>query len=157
MNKLKCTLLLGLLLVLGTACDRSVFFDEHKHLKEDWNMSEKIIFNVNVEQADLPHIYNFFVDLRNTHEYSYSNAFLFIKTSFPDGGFAQDTLECPLADPSGKWYGKKSGNHIDNRYYFRKNIVFPQAGMYQFEFIHGMRDTNVVGIEDIGLRIERIQ
>jgi gliding motility-associated lipoprotein GldH len=95
--------------------------------------------------------------MRNSKDYPYSNAFLFIKTVFPDGGVAQDTMECPLSAPTGEWYGKESASHVDNRFYLRKNIVFPQTGVYKFEVWHGLRDSNVVGIESVGLRIEEIR
>ena len=62
-----------------------------------------------------------------------------------------------ITDPSGKWYGKVSSSHVDNRFYLRKDIIFPQEGMYQFEIFHGLRDTNVVGIKNVGLRIECVE
>lgn len=140
------------------SCDMSIFYDEHKTIKDDvWNINDKMVFNVEVESDDLSDRYNFLVDLRNTKEYPYSNAFLFIKTTFPNGGYALDTMECPLTEPSGRWYGKVSSNHVDNRFYLRKEVVFPQAGMYRFEIFHGLRDSNVVGIKNVGLRIERVK
>lgn len=141
-----------------TSCNSAIFYDEHKTIANDtWNIADKVVFNVDVEETDLPNAYNFFIDLRNTKNYPYSNAFLFIKTIFPDGGFALDTMECPLTEPSGKWYGRVSSNHVDNRFYLRKSTIFPQKGIYQFEIFHGMRDTNVIGIKNIGLRIEEVQ
>lgn len=139
-------------------CDSSIFYDEHKFIENDiWNIDDKKVFDVKVDNDDMADRYNFLIDLRNTKEYPYSNAFLFIKTTFPNGGYALDTMECPLTETSGKWYGKVSANHVDNRFYLRKDVVFPQEGMYRFEIFHGLRDTNVEGIKNVGLRIERVQ
>ena len=156
----KTIILVALSFVAGIviSCDMSVFYDEHKTIKDDvWNINDKMVFNVEVESDDLSDRYNFFVDLRNTKEYPYSNAFLFIKTTFPNGGYALDTMECPLTEPSGRWYGKVSSNHVDNRFYLRKEVIFPQEGMYRFEIFHGLRDSNVVGIKNVGLRIEHVK
>jgi gliding motility-associated lipoprotein GldH len=152
-----CVLIALFSATMFIGCDSSIFYDEHQTIDQPWGIDEKVDFNVTVEQDDLPHIYNFYIDMRNSKDYPYSNAFLFIKTVFPDGGVAQDTMECPLSAPTGEWYGKESASHVDNRFYLRKNIVFPQTGVYKFEVWHGLRDSNVVGIESVGLRIEEIR
>ncbi|MBR5777027.1 MAG: gliding motility lipoprotein GldH [Bacteroidales bacterium] len=140
------------------SCDLSVFYNDNYTIKDKvWAIDDKAVFDVDVDKEDISNSYNFFVDLRNTKDYPYSNAFLFIKTIFPDGGYALDTMECPLTEASGKWLGKVSSNHVDNRFYLRKNTIFPQEGLYRFEITHALRDTNVVGIEHIGLRIEYME
>lgn len=140
-------------LSLLTACDPSVFYsNNHRVDEEGWNMNNKLCYDIDV--TDTARLYTFYVDLRISSDYPYSNSFFFIDATFPDGGVATDTLECPLADVDGRWYGHRSGHYIDNRYAFRKNIIFPSKGHYHFEIAHAMRDTNVVGIKSVGLRIE---
>ncbi len=68
---------------------------------------------------------------------------------------AYDTLECPLADVEGHWYGRRTGRYVDSRFVFRRHVIFPRTGLYRFEILHGMRDTNVAGLKSVGLRIER--
>ncbi|MBQ6727121.1 MAG: gliding motility lipoprotein GldH [Bacteroidales bacterium] len=140
---------------LLTACNNGVYYSEHIDVDEDgWNMYDTKYFNVDVD--DSLRLFNFFVDLRNTNDYPYSKTFLFIKTTFPDGGIAMDTMECPLADPEGQWYGKSSGRYIDNRYFLRKNVIFPRKGRYTFSITQATRDTNLVGIKDVGIVIEYV-
>ena len=149
---------LFLLVGMVAGCDSSVFYDEHISIDNaSWNIDDKMVFDVKINSDDMDDKYDFLIDLRNTKEYPYSNAFLFIKTTFPNGGYALDTMECPLTEPSGKWYGKVSANHVDNRFYLRKEVIFPQEGLYRFEIFHGLRDTNVEGIKNVGLRIVRAQ
>lgn len=143
-----------LLVLLAIACDRDVFFvDDQRVDPSGWNLNEKLSFDVEVD--DTARLYTFFIDLRLTADYPYRNIFFFVNTTFPDGGVAADTVECPVALPDGQWMGKRSGGYIDNRYSFRKNMIFPMQGSYRFEIAHGMRDTNVVGVKNVGLRIER--
>lgn len=139
---------------LLTACNSDVFYDGHRSTDEEgWVMTDPVTFTVNID--DTAQYYNIFFDLRVGVTFPYANAFFFITTHFPDSTYAADTLECPLADPTGKWYGKLSGRYVDNRYYFRRNTRFPMTGSYCFEVTHGMRDIKMAGIKDVGLRMEK--
>lgn len=146
--------LTGLLLLASfTACDGSVFYDRQQTVDEHgWLPTECLDFDVEV--ADTLTVYNFLMAVRNSVSYPYSNTFLFINTTFPDGSMARDTLEFPLADATGRWLGKRTGRYVDTRYYFRRNARFPMAGTYRFTVSNGMRDSAITGMKNIGLRIE---
>lgn len=147
-------LLSGLFLVMG--CDKQVYYAHEEDVDElGWNKDDALLFDVNV--TDTMELYDFFIDVRNSVRYDKANAFFFINTTFPDGSIAYDTLECPLADLQGRWYGRCTGRYVDNRYYFRKHVLFPRSGNYHFEITHGMRDTNVAGLKSVGIRIVRIE
>ena len=135
------------------ACDKNVFYAAERDVDESgWNMKEPVVFDVNIE--DTLQVYDFFIDVRNSVHYTKANTFFFINTTFPDGSVAYDTLECPLADVEGHWYGRRTGRYVDSRYVFQRHVIFPRAGRYHFEVYHGMRDTNVVGLKSVGMRIE---
>lgn len=138
---------------LLTGCDRSVFYDRLQAVDEHgWLPSESVDFDVEV--ADTNIVYNFLLEVRNSVSYHYSNTFFFLNTTFPDGSMARDTLEFPLADPTGRWLGKRTGRYVDTRFYFRRNARFPMEGTYRFSVTNGMRDSAIAGLKDIGLRIE---
>jgi len=142
-----------LLLASLTACDGSVFYDRQQAVDEHgWSPAESVDFDVTVD--DTNQVYNFLLEVRNSISYPYSNTFLFIHTTFPDGSTSRDTLEFPLADNTGRWLGKRTGRYIDTRYYFRRNARFPLEGTYRFSVTNGMRDSAITGLKDIGLRIE---
>lgn len=137
-----------------SACNRDVLFvDDRRVDVKGWQLGDKLDFQVEVK--DTTQLYTFLVDLRHTMDYPYSNVFFFITTTFPDGGIAADTVECPVATPEGQWLGKSTGGYVENRFIFRKNTRFPGTGVYHFEIQHGMRDTAIVGIKNVGLRIEK--
>lgn len=142
-----------ILAVLCVACDGKVFYDEQRPVNQDgWLPADSVTFDVPV--TDTNRTFNFLIGVRNSITYPYSNTFLFLHTTFPDGSVAQDTLEYPLADPSGRWLGKRTGRYVDTRYYFRRNARFPMSGTYHFAITNGMRDSAVVGLHDIGFRVE---
>lgn len=140
--------------LLMQGCNKKVHYAVERDVDEQgWNMNDRLAYDVDIQ--DTLQIYNFYIDVRNNVHYDKANTFLFINTTFPDGSVAYDTLECPLADVEGHWYGRRTGRFVDSRFVFRKNVIFPISGHYHFEVAHGMRDTNVVGLKSIGLRIEK--
>ena len=138
------------------ACNSNVLFDKNKQIENAiWKSSDVVKFTVPI--TDTTQGYNFFINIRNSSEYQYSNIFLFIKTFYPNGKISIDTVECYLADKEGKWLGKRSGKLVDNRILFRRAVQFRQKGTYSFEFEQAMRVEELKGIEDFGIRIEKFE
>jgi gliding motility-associated lipoprotein GldH len=96
-----------------------------------------------------------YLNVRNAGYYRFSNLFLFVNTILPQGQTLRDTVEITLSAPDGKWLGNGLGDIYDNRYLFRENFKFPQAGSYRFELIQAMRVNPLQGIMDAGIRIEK--
>lgn len=153
MKKKRNLLLTALAVVLLSGCAKGTFYDKHHTVDtEGWNMEEGLRFAVDIEDTQTP--YDFYIDVRNAKDYAYSNLFLFITTTFPDKVERRDTLECPLADAYGRWYGRQTNRYVDGRYLLHQRVIFPMKGTYTFQINHAMRDTVVTGIKNIGLHVE---
>lgn len=153
MNALNKKLTLVLFL---SACDNKRIFEENTTIPDNnWSNTNTIKFEVPIK--DPSKAANFYINVRNADGYPYSNLYLFVKTTFPNGKFSTDTLECILADEKGKWLGKGLGDIYDNQIPFKRNVRFPQAGNYVFEIQQGMRNDNIPLIMDVGLRIEEAE
>lgn len=147
-------MILAFLFIL-VSCDRALVFEENRRIeKSRWDQDQKVSFTFHTE--DTLSINNFYINIRNTTNYKYRNVFFFINTIFPDGRMFRDTVECYLADKNGKWLGKGMGKIKDNRVLIRKGIRFPVKGTYTLELEQAMREEELKGIADIGIRIERI-
>ncbi len=145
-------LYLFIIILIITSCGKDVVMDESLDVNDSgWNINDKL--NISYTVTDTLSSYNFYINLRNTTDYKYSNFFFFINTTFPNGKIARDTLECMLANQEGKWFGKGNGKLKDNRILFKPHVLFPMKGTYKFTIEHGMRDLNIAGIKNIGLRI----
>lgn len=141
-------------LIFLTGCHSKTLYDHNKNLPGDvWKSDQIIRFDVDLE--DTVNICKFYLNIRHRTSYRYANIFLFINTTFPDGKEARDTVECILADPSGKWLGRGISNIRDNQVLLRRGLRFPQKGTYIFEFEQAMREPELEGIMDLGLRIDR--
>jgi gliding motility-associated lipoprotein GldH len=152
-RKIAIGFLLLLVFFLG-ACDSKRFFEENKPIPNGvWNGKEPLSFGVDI--SDSIARYDFYLNIRNDGDYSYSNLYLFIHTALPGGKTATDTVECQLADPDGKWRGSGLGSIKFNRYLFQRGMVFPRKGRYLFKIEQAMRVNELKGIRDVGIRLEK--
>lgn len=136
------------------SCDSARIFEQNQSIPESgWSSKTILKYDVEITNTEIPA--NFYINVRNADGYPYSNIYLFIKTTFPNGKMSNDTLECVLADEKGKWLGSGMGDIYDNQIPFKRNVRFPVSGKYTFEIQHGMRTDIVPLIMDIGLRIEK--
>jgi len=141
------------LLAIFSACDKSRVFDEFKSLpKSGWNKDSLVVFTIPV--TDTLQNHNLYINVRNDVSYSFSNLWLFIEIDQPGGKALKDTFELSLADPTGKWLGEGMGGKKTRQVIYRRNVYFPVSGNYKIKLQQGMRETNLKGISDIGIRIE---
>ncbi len=137
-----------------TSCDSKRIFEENIEIPDNlWNVDSIVKLQVDITDTTTPT--NFYVNVRNSEGYPYSNLYLFIRTKFPNGQQSDDTLECILADEKGQWLGSGMGDIYDNQIPFKRNVRFPVSGTYTFELRHGMRINDLPLIMDVGLRIEK--
>jgi gliding motility-associated lipoprotein GldH len=146
---------IALSLLIGfSSCDSKRIFEENTEISNSvWDASEKVKFEVTI--TDTISGNNVLINIRHAGFYPYSNLFLFVNTTFPNGKTTRDTVECMLADDKGKWFGKGLGDLWDARILFKRNVRFSQSGTYIFEYEQAMRVEQLPGVMDVGLRIEK--
>ena len=145
---------LALLVFFLSGCEGPAFFEENRALpSEIWHVDNVLEFTTNVE--DTAAVYDFFLNIRHTGQYPYSNLYVFLDTEFPDQTIYKDTLECRLCDPGGRWYGSGLGDLLDLRVLFKLNTKLPQPGTYTIRLEQAMRQAELPHIKDIGLRVEK--
>ena len=110
--------------------------------------------------ADTVNTHDLFIDIRHTGEYPFSDLFLFVDVHGPGGRHLRDTVECPLADPTGRWYGKGTGYIFASRAVHAKVLYktgnrFPAAGHYVIQLEQAMRTERLEGVMDVGVSLER--
>lgn len=145
-------LLFAAAVTLMTSCNSKTIFDHTKTIPDGvWNEYNKLVFEVPVE--DTLNTYDFYLNLRHSVDYRYANIYFFIRSEFPGGRKAVDTLDCILADKQGKWYGKGLSDVKDNQILLRRGLRFPEKGTYTFTIEQAMREKDLKGIKDVGIRI----
>lgn len=73
----------------------------------------------------------------------------------PTGSIYEDTLLLILYDENGKPIGKKAIKII-SMIFNKKNYIFPSTGVYTLLVTHGMRDSILPGIIEIGFKFEKV-
>lgn len=144
-----------LLLFAGLySCDPGRIYESNVDIPRDgWPRTERARFEVEVTDTVSP--CNILINIRNNSQYKYMVLWLFIDSRSPLGTVERDTVKVMLADHRGKWLGNGLGDKFDSRIFLRRNVRFPVSGTYEFEYEQAMRDEPLIGIEDIGLRIEK--
>ena len=152
---LKYILILLTTISVSSCVDNSIIFDESVIISNSsWNQDELPYFDVNVD--DTTSSYAFYLNIRHLENYRYSNFYMFLHTTFPNGSQTHDTIECILAYPDGRWVGSGSGSMRTSKILLNNNLQFPLKGNYHFEIEQAMRDTELKGITDIGVRFEKV-
>jgi gliding motility-associated lipoprotein GldH len=145
-----------LIVVLTFAsCDPTGVFEKNTPIDPaGWQISNKVPFELDV--TDTLALLNFYINIRHTTDYKYRNIFLFVDTFFPEGTQSRDTIEIVLADAKGRWFGKGIGNIRSNQVLLKRGFSFPMKGHYKFRLEQGMREQELTGIQDVGIRIEKM-
>jgi gliding motility-associated lipoprotein GldH len=151
---LKKWVFFSMLLVLSSCGGNDVFYQYETVPANGWHQDTAIHFNVNITDT-LSH-YNVYVNVRNRGEYPHQNLWLFIEQQSPDSTLFVDSINFYLADQRGKWLGSGVGSVYEMPVLYRQNIRFPDSGNYSFSFRQGMRDSVLTGLNDLGLRIEKV-
>lgn len=135
------------------SCSADALINESTHV-ENGRWAYHDVRRLSVEVSDTLTPFNYYVQIRHGGNYAYQNLIVYFKTYYPDNTYKIDTVDCPLADKSGRWYGNGLGDLLDTKVMFKRNVQFSQSGNHHFEIQHAMRLDTIDEIYDIGLLIE---
>jgi len=147
-------LIAALILLTLSSCNSNVIYTDEAVMPDmTWNLFNTPEFRFPV--SDTTKNTNVFFTIRTGSQYPFRNIFLFVTTSSPDGRYVTDTLEYEVADEKGNRLGKGFGDIHELKLTYRKNVFFPVRGTYIFKIQHGMRNADLKGIYDVGMRVEK--
>ncbi len=69
----------------------------------------------------------------------------------------QQKVDCILADDTGRWLGSGWGNLYHVKVPYQVGVRFAETGEYTFRIVQGMREIDLMGIHNVGLRIEKAE
>ena len=149
----KILLITTLMMVFFTSCGNGSYNERTILPNAEWAQENRVTFDVAVSDSTCGYVFG--LDVRHLENYRYSNLFVFLHTTFPNGNITHDTIECTLAMPDGRWIGKSSGSMRDLHIPLNESLRFPLCGNYHFEIEQAMREPVLKGITDIGIFIEQ--
>lgn len=111
-----------------------------------WHVDSVVPFDYAI--ADKNADYRILLYVRHTERYPYQNMWLFV-----GDGQRTDTLEFYLADDRGRWLGDSHHGFIEMSVLYEQHYHFPDTGMYHMTIQHGMRDSLLRGVTDVGIEV----
>lgn len=140
-------------MLLFAGCNRSTLFTQAVNLHDAWPKDKAAKFVVPVRDTLSP--FNFYINVRHTGKYRYSNLYLFLQTRFPNGTYTRDTLEIMLANAQGKWLGKGWDEIKEDHVLLKSKLRFPMQGDYEFLIWQAMRVDTLKAVRSVGIDIEK--
>jgi len=121
----------------------------------DNKWSKKAEQKFKLEITDTQNPKNIIFVVRNNNQYPYSNIRFIVNFKNPDSKTSEvDTLNYILAKPNGEWLGTGFGETKETLFQYRTNYKFPKKGTYEVGVMQAMRNDNLPGIEDLGIKVE---
>jgi gliding motility-associated lipoprotein GldH len=152
--KLRSFLLLFIFFTSISCTKKDTYLQYFRVNESGWGKDSLFVFDIPVD--DSVATYNLYVNIRNGGEYPYQNLWLFLEKITPDSIISRDTIEFYLANNRGKWLGKGIGSTFEMPVFYQQNIKFQTTGTYRYKITQGMRDSVLVGINDVGMRLEKV-
>ena len=140
-------ILMTLLAVAFSACRSDIVYSRFVPMKSgSWHMDSVVSFDYPVTDAAAS--YRVLLYVRHKENYPYQNMWLFM-----DNAGLRDTIEFYLADDRGRWLGDKNHGFIEMPVLYEDHLQFPDTGVYHMEIRHGMRDSLLRGVTDVGVEV----
>jgi len=135
------------------ACKSSILYEKYEKIpEEEWYYKTIIPFEFEIE--DTLQRYDLYIMVRHTNSFAFQNYWVNVNTTFPDKTTQNQNIDLPMADKTGRWFGKGFSNIKTNEILIQPNAKMPQTGKYLIEIKQSMRYEPVTEILDIGLRVE---
>lgn len=129
-------------------------YDQFQGVKnKGWHWKEPKRFDFEITDEGM--LYNVTAQLRITGSYFYSNIWLKYELKGPETD-KKNEFRILLADNTGKWLGKGRNNLINFSAELLKNVKL-KKGKYSMVIYQNMQDEELVGVNDIGIRVEKSQ
>lgn len=147
-------IIFSILIILFFSCNQNdVYFKYQQVPKSGWHKDSLLSFDFKTSNEN--DLYNVYLHLRHDEKYLYQNMWLLLSLKNRENFLQNDTLEIKLSDPFGNRIGVgKSIKEITTLH--EQNIAFSDSGFYHLDVKHGMSDSLLQGIKEIGIRIEKV-
>ena len=127
------------------SCTNNVVFQADKEIGKTWHTDSLATFHFQI--SDTLSVYSSELNIRHTIAYSYQNLYVFVHTTNPIGKTTTDTINCFLADKSGKWKGKGMGDVLNYSTTIKEKETYESSGEYKIVIEQAMRYGKTPKIE----------
>lgn len=135
------------------SCGPNIVTSESQSFGESgWPYQDTL--HVKLDIQDTSKIYNLFLDIQHSIEFSYQNFYVNIYTSFPDGQRIKELVSLELMDEQSIWLGDCNTNSCTLRIPIQQGAFFNQLGPHQITIEQYSRQNPLPGIEQVAFLLE---
>lgn len=146
--------LFPILLLLASACNQPVIFEEYTELPDEvWSKYNIVEFTAHIPDSGQ---YQVKLCLRHTTDYEMANLWCFVSTRSHATEQLGDTVNLKLAEPDGRWLGSGRSIKALEQAINRNPVVLPQGDVI-FRIEQGMRFEEMRGVKDVGIKIVKAE
>ncbi len=146
--------LLGIAILVGcSACGPTVIYEEEQTIAPSgWTYADTLAYQFDI--ADTSQVYNLFLTLQHSADFSSQNIYVRVYTGFPNGKRLSQRLSLEISDKIGRWLGDCSGDNCQIDIPLQANAYFDQIGPHYFTLEQYMRVDPLPGITAVSFRVE---
>ena len=134
------------------SCGPNYVFDQTETIDENgWSYLDTLDFQVNI--LDTLKMYDLFLSINHSTEFSNQNLYINIFTQFPDKNRLKKRVSIDLANKAGQWYGNCNSEDCEYLVPIQQNTYFNQTGIYTFTIEQFTRTNPLPGINKVGLKV----
>lgn len=138
------------------SCNNGVIYKEYKEINPlGWGYNDDISFSIPIEKA--PINYNLELDVKHKDDYPYQNIYVRIATTPPNDTTIEKTVSLELTNHNSLWTGDCSGGSCKLNILLQDHAYFKEKGDYQIKISQFTRDSILVGVEGIGIKLVEIK
>ncbi len=134
-----------------SGCDKNKVFHEVKKFEDfKWEKSEKINFDVLIEDIDVQ--YNLFINLRYIQGFPYKYLHLNISITDPNGKIKTNEVTIEIISDNKEYIGDGAGSYWDLNYPIPE-YSFNIKGKYKISIEHAMEENILNWTNELGLSL----
>ncbi len=153
MKKLRISIMLFIILLMGACSSKTVFDERFQFTDYKWNHFKPIVFTVNI--TDINICYDLLLTLRYIPQIPYEKFPVLIQIKDPSGGERTFTHTFKIKDPDGNLIGEGLGDLWDLEDKAKEYFFFNETGKYEFKISQYTQYYDAVCIMDLGLKINK--
>jgi gliding motility-associated lipoprotein GldH len=140
-----------LVVVLLSSCGPKVIYENQIDVPEKWAYKDSLTYSFEVSDTLKP--YDITLDISHNTTFGYENLYIYAVTVFPEGRRSANPVSLQLANSSGDWIGKCSGDHCQTKIQIASASYFKTMGKYKIIICQHSRQDLLEGIRSVGLKI----
>lgn len=116
-----------------------------------WSYDQSFDFPISVEDNKTK--YRLELLLTHADDYDYQNIYTRIKTDFPNGKSATDTVSIQLSNKYGQWFGVCRSGDCSYRVVLKDSFNFVEPGEHNLNLEQYSRSPYLEGVDELGFAL----